>query len=101
MPKIIEGFKNFIFRGNAIDLAVGVVIGAAFNSVVQSLVKDLLTPLIASLFRNPNFAGASFTFNNSTIKYGEFLNALISFALVAVAVYFFVIVPMNKIAEKF
>ena len=101
MAKIIEGFKNFIFRGNAIDLAVGVVIGAAFNSVVSSLVKDLLTPLIAAIFGSPNFSNLAFTINKSRFLYGDFVNSLISFVLVAFAVYFFVMVPMNTFSVKF
>ena len=95
MPKIFEGFRNFIIRGNAVDLAVGVVIGAAFNGVVQSIVKDLLTPIISAIVKKPDFSNLFFTLNGSKFLYGDFVNNLISFLLVAVAVYFFVILPMN------
>jgi len=100
MLKIFQGFKNFILRGNAVELAVGVVIGAAFNTMIQAIVKDLLTPFIGAIAKTPNFSKLSFTLNGSTFMYGEFINALISFLLVAVAVYFFVILPMNAIMSK-
>jgi large conductance mechanosensitive channel len=100
MPKIFEGFKNFILRGNALELAVGVVIGAAFNTMIQAIVKDLLTPFIAAIARVPDFSRLSFTINGSKFMYGDFINATISFFLVAVAVYFFVIVPMNALTER-
>jgi len=86
MPKILEGFKNFILRGNAVDLAVGVVIGAAFNSVVQAIVKDLLTPII--------------TLNFDKFNYTDLFNNLFSFLLVAAAVYFFVVLPMNALLAR-
>src|SRR5437762_10383181 len=88
---MLSGFKQFILRGNVVDLAVGVVIGAAFASVVTAFTKDLLTPLIAAVVKAPNFAGLKFTINGSEFMYGEFLNALVSFLLVAAAVYFFVV----------
>ena len=100
MPKIIEGFKNFILRGNAIDLAVGVVIGASFGTVVNALVKDLFTPLIGAVAKVPDFSGLNFTLNGSKFMYGELINALISFFLVAVAIYFFVVMPMNTFMAK-
>jgi len=100
MSKIFEGFKNFLLRGNAIELAVGVVIGAAFNTMIQAIVKDLLTPFIAAIARKPDFSGLFFTINGSKFMYGEFINATISFFLVAVAVYFFVIVPMNAFMSR-
>lgn len=100
MPKFFEGFKNFILRGNAVDLAVGVVIGASFGTVVNSLVKGLLTPLIGAIAKVPDFAGLSFTLNGSKFLPGEFINALISFVLVAFAIYFFVIIPMNALLSK-
>jgi large conductance mechanosensitive channel len=100
MWKIFEGFKNFILRGNAVELAVGVVIGAAFNGMIQAIVKDLLTPFIGAIVKTPNFSGLSFAINGSRFMYGEFINALISFLLVAVAVYFFVILPMNALMSK-
>jgi len=100
MPKIFEGFKNFILRGNAVDLAVGVVIGAAFNGVVQSIVKDLLTPIIAAIAKKPDFSNLSFVLNGSKFAYGDFANNLISFLLVAMAVYFFVVLPMNALMSR-
>ena len=100
MKKLIEGFKQFIFRGNVVDLAVGVVIGASFGTIVTALVKDLLTPLIAAIVKVPDFSGIIFTINNSRFFIGDFINALISFVLVAIAVYFFVIIPMNAFMQK-
>ena len=100
MSKLLEGFKNFILRGNAVDLAVGVVIGAAFGTVVNSLVKDLLTPLIGAIAKVPNFSNLYFTLNGSKFMYGDLVNNLISFILVAASVYFFVVVPMNLLNEK-
>jgi large conductance mechanosensitive channel len=96
----MDGFKTFIMRGNVIDLAVGVVIGAAFGSVVTSLVKDILMPLIAALFAQPDFSKLALTLNGSAIMYGNFLNALVSFLVVAGAIYFFVVVPLNKAMAK-
>jgi len=100
MPKILEGFKNFILRGNAVDLAVGVVIGASFGTVVTTLVKGLLTPLIGAIAKVPDFSNLFFTLNGSKFMYGDLINALISFILVAASIYFFVILPMNLIMEK-
>ena len=100
MSKIFDGFKNFVLRGNAVELAVGVVIGAAFGAFVNALVKDLLTPFIGAIVKTPDFSGLNFTLNGSIFKYGELINALISFILVAVAIYFFVILPMNALNSK-
>lgn len=100
MPKIFEGFKNFILRGNAVDLAVGVVIGASFGTVVTTLVKGLLTPFIGAVAKVPDFSGLFFTLNGSKFLYGEFINALISFLLVSVAIYFCVITPMNAFMAR-
>ena len=100
MPKILEGFKNFILRGNAIDLAVGMVIGAAFTSLVNALVRDLLTPFIGVIAKVPDFSNLSFTLNGSKFMYGELLNVMISFVLVAASIYFFVILPMNAFMER-
>jgi len=97
MPKIIEGFKNFILNGNAIDLAVGVVIGASFNSMVQEIVKGLLTPLIGAIVKVSDFSGLTFTLNGSKFTYGDSINAAVSFLLISIVVYFFVIVPMNTL----
>ncbi len=96
---MIKGFREFIMRGNVIDLAVAVVIGGAFTLVVTALVKDLITPIIAALFGKPDFSSLSFTINKSQFKYGDFLNALINFVLVAAAIYFFVIVPVKRLTE--
>ena len=93
--KVITGFKEFIARGNVVDLAVAVVIGAAFTALVTSMVEDLLTPIIAAFIGKPDFSALSFTINGSKFTYGNFLNALIAFFSVAVAVYFFVVAPMN------
>lgn len=92
---MLKGLRDFLFRGNVIDLAVAVVIGAAFGAVVAAFVKDLLTPLIAAIAGKPDFAGLTFTINNSKFLYGEFFNAVISFLLVGSAVYFFVVAPMR------
>jgi len=97
---MIAGFRDFISRGNVIDLAVAVVIGAAFGAVVASLVADLLTPLIGAIFGEPDFSALSFTINGSKFTYGNFLNALFAFISVAAAIYFFVVVPLNKIQER-
>lgn len=92
---MLNEFKQFLLRGNVVDLAVGVVIGAAFGSVVTALVKDILTPLIAAIAKVPDFSGLYFTLNGSQFMYGDFTNAVISFLLVASAIFFFVIKPMN------
>ena len=97
---MLKGFKQFILRGNVVDLAVGVLMGAAFGSVVNSLVKDLLTPLIAALIRQPDFSGLAFSLNHSRFSYGNFFNALISFLIVSGAVYFFVITPINALISR-
>lgn len=93
---MLKDFKKFILRGNVIDLAVAVVIGAAFGSIVTSLVKDLVTPLIAAIGGQPNFSNLYFTINHSKFLYGDFLNAMISFVLIAAVIFFFVIQPINK-----
>ncbi len=98
--KMIKGFKDFITRGNVVDLAIAVVIGAAFGAVIASFVADLLTPLIAALFGQPDFSGLSFTINGSRFMYGNFINAVISFLLVAAAIYFVVVAPMNSWRER-
>ena len=95
---MLKGFKEFILRGNVVDLAVAVVIGAAFGAVVAALVKDLLTPLIAAIFGKPDFSGLYAELNGSRFLYGDFINAVISFLLISFAVYFFVVVPMNALA---
>jgi large conductance mechanosensitive channel len=96
----MKGFKQFIMRGNVLDLAVAVVIGAAFGAVVTALVKDLITPLIAAIVGKPDFSAIQFEVNGSKFPIGDFINALVSFLLVAAAVYFFVIVPMNALMAR-
>jgi large conductance mechanosensitive channel len=95
-----SGFKDFLLRGNVVDLAVGVIIGASFGKVVDSLVKSLITPLIAAIGGQPDFSALSFTINNSKFTYGEFINALISFAIIAAVVYYFVVLPINSLIER-
>jgi large conductance mechanosensitive channel len=93
-------FKQFLLRGNVVDLAVGVMIGAAFSAVVTALVKDLLTPLIGAIAKVPDFSGLAFTLNGSKFLYGEFINAIISFLLVASAIFFFVVKPINMLVSR-
>lgn len=100
MKQSLSGFKQFILRGNVVDLAVGVVIGAAFGSLVTSLVTDILTPLIGAIAKVPDFSGLFFTLNGSKFMYGSFLNALISFLIVALAIYFFVVLPINALIAR-
>jgi large conductance mechanosensitive channel len=97
---MLKGFKQFILRGNAVDLAIGVVIGAAFGGVVTALVKDLLTPLIGAMVKAPDFSGIYFMVRGSKFMIGDFLNIFISFFIVAFTVYFFVVLPMNKLIER-
>jgi large conductance mechanosensitive channel len=97
---VLKGFKDFIMRGNVVDLAVAVVIGAAFGTIVTKLVADLITPLIAAIGGQPDFSRLKFTINKSTFLYGDFLNALISFVIIAAAIYFLVVLPLNKLAER-
>lgn len=96
---MLQGFKQFILKGNVVDLAVGVVIGIAFGGVVSALVKDLITPLIAAIGGNPDFSSLHFTINHSKFMIGDFLNALISFLINAAVVYFLVVLPMNKLTS--
>lgn len=97
---MLSGFKKFLLRGNVMDLAVAVVIGAAFGAVVTAFVTNILTPLIAAMIGKPDFSAYSATVNGSQITYGVFLNALIAFLLVAAAVYFFMVVPMNAMIAR-
>jgi large conductance mechanosensitive channel len=97
---IARELKEFLMRGNVVDLAVAVVIGAAFGAVIASLVSDLLTPLIAAIFGRQDFSRLTFTINGSTFSYGSFLNALITFVTVAAAVFFFVVRPMNSLMAR-
>jgi large conductance mechanosensitive channel len=96
---MFKGFREFIMRGNVVDLAVAVVIGAAFGAMVAAFVANIITPLIAAIFGQPDFSGLEFTINNSTFRYGLFINAVISFLLVALAIYYIVVLPMNRIRE--
>jgi large conductance mechanosensitive channel len=96
----LSGFEKFILRGNVVDLAVGIVIGAAFNNVVQEFVKDLITPLIG-IFGGFNFPSWSFAVNHSMFAIGAFLNAIVSFLLIALVIYFFVVRPVNALTERF
>ncbi len=96
---MLREFKQFLLRGNVVDLAVGVVVGAAFTAVVTALVSGLLTPLIAAIVKVPDFSELSFTINESQFLYGNFINALISFLLSATAIFFFVVKPMNMLVS--
>ena len=97
---MFKGFRDFIMRGNVVDLAVAVVIGAAFGAVITSFVNDVLMQIIAAIGGQPDFSSLSFKIGEGVIKYGSFLNALITFLLIAAAVYFVVVLPMNKLAER-
>lgn len=102
---MIQGFKEFISRGNAIEIAVGMVIGAAFTAVVTAVVEKVINPLIGGLFGKPNFDNVmAFTLgsgeNAALVQPGAIITALVNFLLVAIAVYFFIVVPMNKLAER-
>lgn len=97
---MLKGFKQFLLRGNVLDLAVAVVIGGAFGTVVTALVKDLLTPLIAAVVQQPDFSAVQFTVNGSRFLVGDFINAIVAFVLVAAAVYFFIVVPMNALVAR-
>ena len=97
---MLQGFKQFMLRGNVLDLAVAVVMGAAFGAVVTALVKDLITPLIAAIIGKPDFSALEFTVHGSKFPIGDFINALISFVLIGAAVYFFIVVPVNRILAR-
>jgi large conductance mechanosensitive channel len=97
---MLKGFRQFLLRGNVVDLAVGVVIGAAFGALVTAFVKDLLTPLIAAVAGKPDFSAFFFAVNGAKFAYGDFLNMVISFLLISAAVYFCVIVPVNKMVSR-
>ncbi len=96
----MKGFRQFIFRGNVLDLAVAVVLGAAFAAVVTALVKDLITPLIAAVAGSPDFSSIAVTVNGSKLLIGDFLNAVIAFVLMAMAVYFFIVLPVNSLTAR-
>jgi|SRR5215211_2876061 large conductance mechanosensitive channel len=96
----MKDFREFLLRGNLVDTAVGIVIGLAFAAVVTAFVANLITPLIAAIFGKPDFGGLSFTINGSRFQYGAFLNALISFFVIAAAVFFLVVKPVNALMER-
>ncbi|MGA9509732.1 MAG: large conductance mechanosensitive channel protein MscL [Candidatus Sulfotelmatobacter sp.] len=97
---MLSGFKKFILRGNVVDMAVGVVIGAAFGGVVAALTKDLLTPLIGALVGKPDFSALHFAVRGTPFPVGDFINACVSFFLIAAAVYFFVVLPVNALVAR-
>ena len=94
---MLKDFKSFVLRGNTVDLAVAVVIGAAFGTIVTSLVKDIITPLIAAIGGQPDFSKLTFTIHHSKFLYGDFINAVISFLIIATVVFFLIIHPINKL----
>ena len=96
----MKGFREFITRGNLVELAVAVVIGTAFTAVVAALVADVITPLIAAIAGKPDFSSLTFTINHSTFRYGAFFNALISFLIIAAVVYFLVVKPMAALLAR-
>ncbi|MFZ0379010.1 MAG: large conductance mechanosensitive channel protein MscL [Solirubrobacteraceae bacterium] len=100
MPKLLKDFKQFLFRGNVVDLAVAVVIGTAFTAVIKAVVADLLTPLIAAIFGAHDFGALKFTINGSTFAYGDFINNLITFVSIAAVVFFLVVAPLNALMAR-
>ena len=96
----MRGFRAFLLRGNVVDLAIAVVIGVAFTAVVSAFVKDLVTPLIAAIGGKPDFAGLYFTINNSKFLYGDFINAIVAFLIIAAVVYFLVVVPYGGLVAR-
>ncbi|MGD0809298.1 MAG: large conductance mechanosensitive channel protein MscL [Acidimicrobiales bacterium] len=97
---MLKGFREFIMRGNVVDLAIAVVIGTAFTALVKAFVADILTPVVAAIFGQPNFGDLTLTINHSQFLYGDLINEAITFLSVAAAIYFFVVVPLNKIAAR-
>ena len=97
---MIKGFRDFILRGNVIDLAVAVIIGGAFSAITKSLVEDIITPLIAAVVGKPDFSALVCTINGTPIRYGSFLNALIYFFIIAFVIYFFLVLPVQKLIER-
>lgn len=100
MKNTLNEFKQFLLRGNVVDLAIGVVVGAAFGTVVTALVTDILTPFIAAIAKVPDFSNLSFTLNESKFMYGHFINTVISFLLISSAIFFFIIKPMNTLVKR-
>src|SRR3954449_2847417 len=101
MPSLLKEFREFILRGNLVDLAVAVVIGTAFTVVVGAFVKDIVTPLIAAIGGKPDFGNLAFTINGSRFAYGDFINALITFLIIAAVVFFFVVKPVNSMMARY
>jgi large conductance mechanosensitive channel len=97
---MLSDFKKFVLRGNVVDLAVAVVVGVAFTALITALVADLITPLVAAIFGKPDFGGLTFRLHGSTFKYGSFLNALVSFLIVAAVVFFAVVVPLTTLMRR-
>jgi len=97
---MLKGFKQFMLRGNVVDLAVAVVIGGAFGAVVTALVKDLITPLLAAVGGKPDFSAIVFTVNGSKFLIGDFINAIVSFVMIGAAIYFFVVTPVNALQAR-
>jgi large conductance mechanosensitive channel len=97
---LVSGFKQFLLRGNVVDMAVGIVVGAAFGTVVTSFVKDLLTPFIAAIFKRPDFSAIAFEINGSKFLIGDFVNSIFSFSIIAAAVYFAVVLPINTLVAR-
>ena len=100
MREWVTEFKAFLLRGNLIDTAVGIVIGLAFTAVITAFIADLITPLIAAIFGKPDFGNLSFTINNSVFHYGNFLNLLITFVLIAIVLFFLVVKPVNALRAR-
>ena len=100
MKDVIKGFRDFIVRGNVIDLAVAVVVGGAFTSIVNALVKDIITPVLSIIGGQPDFSRFQYTINGSSILLGDFLNTLVSFVIMAFVIYFGIVLPMNRITKK-
>lgn len=98
---MLKGFREFILRGNVVDLAVAVVVGAAFTAIVNALVKDIINPLIAAIVHQPDFSAMVLTVHGGKVLYGEFLNALLSFLIIAASVYFLFVLPVNALLKKF
>ena len=97
---MLSGFRQFVLRGNVLDLAVAVVVGAAFGAVVTALVKDLLTPIAGAIIGKPDFSAIVLTINGSQLLIGDFMNAVLAFLMIAATVYFFVIVPVNALMAR-
>ncbi len=97
---MLKGFRDFILRGNVVDLAIAVVVGAAFTAIVNALVADIINPLIAAIVHKPDFSALTLNVNGGILKYGDFLNAAISFLIIAFVVYFFVVLPVNTLLAR-